>query len=719
MISPDSSITGKYREVGLLKVFFFSLNTSSINAASLPRQRTMASACYADELTCSICLAIFSDPVMLLCGHSFCRKCIEDSLTSKRLCPQCRADVPTEGACFLTNHILKSLVDAQLCPEHEEKLKLFCITDQQLACIICRDGDKHDGHKFKPIKEAAVLVREELEVLKQQLSIDTTALEYSVKAQAGEITKTKTTSKQLMAQISKQFQEMQEFLRKKEMKIKCDLTQEEEDAVQKMTKALTVLETALKESKEQEEKVEAVLKITDSEKFLKSWTENESKKRPEVQDVEVVKSLRCVSAFSCDEFTSGQHYWEIEVGKRDYWARTQTPTMAGRSYCEHLTCGICLSIFTDPVTLACGHSFCRLCITDERNSKNSCPQCRTPVVVKGALLPTSHILKSLADKVKELCPEHQEELTLFCVTDQQLACMMCRHGERHQKHRFQRIDKADVALREKLENLLQQVSNDVNATERRHTAQREEITKAIQKSEQLTNQIHRQFEEMHVFLREREAQILTELKHREEDAVQKMSMVLSGLEEILTQNAMLMGKLASTLEVREPDKFIKCWTENNSTSPNQIVFQPRANEFQVVNSWLSLGPYESHLQTRPPQMGPRMGINPFYCGQHYWEIDVGHREYWELGIRDNFLKYNEQKYSICSSHTVTELMFEGKPRKIGVYLNCPSKKISFYDADNMTHIDTLSTQGMSFPLPAYFNVRFRTPDPNPMTVCWY
>uniref|UniRef100_A0A3P8UV48 Uncharacterized protein n=1 Tax=Cynoglossus semilaevis TaxID=244447 RepID=A0A3P8UV48_CYNSE len=581
--------------------------------------------------------------------------------------------------------------------------------------------------------------------------------------------------------------------------------------------------------------------------------------------------------------------------------------MAGRSYCEHLTCGICLSIFTDPVTLACGHSFCRLCITDERNSKNSCPQCRTPVVVKGALLPTSHILKSLADKakdrqrmenetagnakgeVKELCPEHQEELTLFCVTDQQLACMMCRHGERHQKHRFQRIDKADVALREKLENLLQQVSNDVNATERRHTAQREEITKAIQKSEQLTNQIHRQFEEMHVFLREREAQILTELKHREEDAVQKMSMVLSGLEEILTQNAMLMGKLASTLEVREPDKFIKCWTENNSTSPNQIVFQPRANEFQVVNSWLSLGPYESHLQffvwkemlkviqpraellsfrrsspditvsddgrslfctprTRPPQMGPRMGINPangsaqtmpnpaqstaaqlgqligfpyfgssarfdqiinnptfgqaistpsvvptagfgqnrsgpvfnprafgqfmpnlpgstagfgqnrhnppnagfgqtmnniplganrgfgqplsastfqalsvneFYCGQHYWEIDVGHREYWELGIRDNFLKYNEQKYSICSSHTVTELMFEGKPRKIGVYLNCPSKKISFYDADNMTHIDTLSTQGMSFPLPAYFNVRFRTPDPNPMTVCWY
>jgi len=42
-----------------------------------------------------------------------------------------------------------------MCSEHEEKLKLFCETDQKLVCVICRDGDKHKGHVFKPVKEAA------------------------------------------------------------------------------------------------------------------------------------------------------------------------------------------------------------------------------------------------------------------------------------------------------------------------------------------------------------------------------------------------------------------------------------------------------------------------------------------------------------------------------------------------------------------------------------
>lgn len=42
-----------------------------------------------------------------------------------------------------------------VCSDHQEKLKLFCETDQKLVCLICRDGEKHQGHKFKPVEEAA------------------------------------------------------------------------------------------------------------------------------------------------------------------------------------------------------------------------------------------------------------------------------------------------------------------------------------------------------------------------------------------------------------------------------------------------------------------------------------------------------------------------------------------------------------------------------------
>ncbi|XP_040211105.1 E3 ubiquitin/ISG15 ligase TRIM25-like [Rana temporaria] len=55
----------------------------------------MASAYLRQELDCSICLNIYTDPVMLTCGHNFCRVCIDRVLDTQEgsggySCPQCR-----------------------------------------------------------------------------------------------------------------------------------------------------------------------------------------------------------------------------------------------------------------------------------------------------------------------------------------------------------------------------------------------------------------------------------------------------------------------------------------------------------------------------------------------------------------------------------------------------------------------------------------------------
>lgn len=94
-------------------------------------------------------------------------------------------------------------------------------------------------------------------------------------------------------------------------------------------------------------------------------------------------------------------------------AKRQTWAMASAFYSQDLTCSVCLTIFTDPVTLLCGHSFCRRCITDVLNTKNQCPHCQTAVSTEGKSLPTSHILKSLAEKAKEaekIKKEHGHEV---------------------------------------------------------------------------------------------------------------------------------------------------------------------------------------------------------------------------------------------------------------------------------------------------------------------
>ncbi|XP_073462907.1 E3 ubiquitin/ISG15 ligase TRIM25-like [Aquarana catesbeiana] len=48
---------------------------------------------------------------------------------------------------------------------------------------------------------------------------------------------------------------------------------------------------------------------------------------------------------------------------------------------EELNCSICLNVYTDPVTLRCGHNFCQVCIgheldTQEGSGGYTCPRCR-------------------------------------------------------------------------------------------------------------------------------------------------------------------------------------------------------------------------------------------------------------------------------------------------------------------------------------------------------
>ncbi|XP_073462933.1 E3 ubiquitin-protein ligase TRIM39-like [Aquarana catesbeiana] len=57
----------------------------------------MASANLRDELSCSICLNIYTDPVNLRCGHNFCRECIDQVLDTQEesglyTCPECREE---------------------------------------------------------------------------------------------------------------------------------------------------------------------------------------------------------------------------------------------------------------------------------------------------------------------------------------------------------------------------------------------------------------------------------------------------------------------------------------------------------------------------------------------------------------------------------------------------------------------------------------------------
>ncbi|XP_069840532.1 E3 ubiquitin/ISG15 ligase TRIM25-like isoform X1 [Dendropsophus ebraccatus] len=91
----------------------------------------MASAELRDELNCSICLSLYTDPVSLRCGHNFCRSCIVQVLDTQDgaggySCPDCRAEYPERPA-LEKNRKLGNIVERFLSTQpNMEETRIFC-----------------------------------------------------------------------------------------------------------------------------------------------------------------------------------------------------------------------------------------------------------------------------------------------------------------------------------------------------------------------------------------------------------------------------------------------------------------------------------------------------------------------------------------------------------------------------------------------------------------
>ncbi|XP_063791356.1 nuclear factor 7, brain-like isoform X2 [Pseudophryne corroboree] len=157
-----------------------SAEKAKVKAENAPANNSaMASGDFAAELTCLLCNELFKDPVMVDCGHNFCRDCIDEAWEGQDsfTCPDCK-DVITEK--YTTNRAIANLVKktvgaptvvtpakpvekvkpAENCPEHNERLKLYCKDDGTRSCVICPYSLKHASHHFLPIQDAVEVHRD-------------------------------------------------------------------------------------------------------------------------------------------------------------------------------------------------------------------------------------------------------------------------------------------------------------------------------------------------------------------------------------------------------------------------------------------------------------------------------------------------------------------------------------------------------------------------------
>ncbi|XP_060731903.1 zinc-binding protein A33-like isoform X2 [Tachysurus vachellii] len=128
-----------------------------------------------------------------------------------------------------------------LCSLHSEKLKLFCLDDQQPVCVVCQTSRKHTNHKFCPIDEAVTECKEELKTalkpLQEKLKIFTDCkLNWSQTAEHIKIQAQHTEH-----QIKEQFEKLHQFLRDEEAVRIAALREEEEQKNQMMKEKIEKL----------------------------------------------------------------------------------------------------------------------------------------------------------------------------------------------------------------------------------------------------------------------------------------------------------------------------------------------------------------------------------------------------------------------------------------------------------------------------------------------
>ncbi|XP_051899479.1 uncharacterized protein LOC127585821 [Pristis pectinata] len=356
------------------------------------------------------------------------------------------------------------------------------------------------------------------------------------------------------------------------------------------------------------------------------------------------------------------------------------------SWTQEAICPICLEFFTDPVSLECGHNFCRPCITRcwEKEVRNSCPECREEF--QEILLRVNRALARLAEKARKLklipiekesklhCEEHQEELKLFCETDKKLICVICRDSREHKSHKFLPIKEAVEIHKEQVKSSLTSLTERKLANLKMEQQQKQKISEIRDQSRGLESHISSEFTEIHENLTEKEQRLIRDLRKQEERVVDLMERNLREIQRNLTSIQEEHSTLQKQMEQKDGAIFLK----EESCRKRRIgddqtltvregalmmeefagplpfpVWREMLDDIHPVSVTLDVGTANPWLEVSEDRKCVRLtgtrrdlpdtrkrftfwscvlGSEGFTSGRHYWEVEVAGSRGWCLGV---------------------------------------------------------------------------------------
>ncbi|XP_073463127.1 E3 ubiquitin/ISG15 ligase TRIM25-like [Aquarana catesbeiana] len=299
----------------------------------------MASLDVRDELHCSICLSIFADPVILPCGHNFCKVCIKCVLESQEgsrvySCPECREEfqekpallrnitlrniaerflsaqptqektgvlctycdssVPAVKTCLqceaslCCKHLKKHrnssehvLVDPTVslenrkCPTHKEVLKYYCTKDSTCICVTCRLDGNHQEHQVESLDQASEREKQNLRTFLQNMTSSRAETEKTVQRLHAQMKCAQDKAAGKTERVTAIFTDLRTQLDALEKRVLTRISKQEKQMTCSISQLIQQMELKMDELLRKMQRIEELCDLTDSLTVLQELKRSE------------------------------------------------------------------------------------------------------------------------------------------------------------------------------------------------------------------------------------------------------------------------------------------------------------------------------------------------------------------------------------------------------------------------------------------------------------